>query len=955
MISFRRYGSSAATRGHRSKIVIATALVSILCTMQGQVTPSAITLDATPNAQVLPEDRGAAGLTQTLRKLNSWASLMTIVAHPDDEDGGTLTYLSRGMGARTALLTLTRGEGGQNAISGETYDALGIMRTNELLRADEFYATTQYWGRVADYGFSKTIDEAFAQWGHDRVLYDAVRAVRVNRPLVVTSTFVGGITDGHGHHQVSGEMAQEVFKAAGDPTVFPDQIAAGLRPWSPLKVYSRVPFFSVTSKGMFDYATGKWAPARFYNYVTKEWSDSGPATNLEVPDGTYDPVLGRSYVQIARQGWGEQKSQNGGGFPTMLGPASVGYHRYASLVKTTDTERSFFDGIDTSLTGIATLAHGDTKFLKAALELVQRHVSTAMLGCSPAEPQKIAPELREGYLETKALIDAVNASPLSTDDKQNVNYELGIKLVQFNTALTQALGLELNAVVTSKTSADRPPSFGLTADQTIPAATPDMDLDVRLHVASAQPWSMGGKLQLTKTWLSNPDGETWPIERLGAPGLDKDTTSSGDVIFRVHVPQAASLTRPYFTRPNTEQPYYDIQDPRWLNQSFAPYPLAGWAEFNYDGVPLRLGQVVQVVRRIQGPGDIYQPLVVVPRLSVSIQPGAGIVPLGVASFPLAVKLRNSSQENVDGELRLDLPPSWTAEPATFPFHFKPNEDQMVSFTVHPAALAEQSYTLKAIARGGNIEYGEGYQTVGYTGLRPYNIYRPAMYRARGVDVKVARGLNVGYVMGPGDEVPAALESLGVHPHLLNAEEIATGDLSRFDVIMLGIRAYATRPELAANTRRILDYVQNGGTVIVQYNSSEYDHAYGPYPYVLGRSPEKVVDENAKVTLLEPNHPLFTWPNHITSEDFDGWVEERGHSFMESWNDHYAPLTVVHDPGQDPQRGGLLYAHYGKGTYIYAAYALYRQLPEAVPGAYRLLANLVSAGKNPTVTAKSGNQ
>ena len=219
----------------RLKLIATFALAATTIT-QAQTVPWATHIAATPDAQTLPEDRGADGLWQTLRKLHTRASVMMIVAHPDDEDGGMLTLESRGAGARVAMMTLTRGEGGQNAMSSETYDALGLIRTNELLRADEFSGTEQYWSRVADYGFSKTIDEAFQQWGHDRVLYDVVRAVRLNRPLVITSVFTGNVTDGHGHHQVSGEMAQEVFKLAGDPNVFPDQIAQGLRPWSPLKV-----------------------------------------------------------------------------------------------------------------------------------------------------------------------------------------------------------------------------------------------------------------------------------------------------------------------------------------------------------------------------------------------------------------------------------------------------------------------------------------------------------------------------------------------------------------------------------------------------------------------------------------------------------------------------------------------------------------------------------------------
>src|SRR5271170_2123921 len=383
-----------------------------------------------------------------------------------------------------------------------------------------------------------------------------------------------------------------------------------------------------------------------------------------------------------------------------------------------------------------------------------------------------------------------------------------------------------------------------------------------------------------------------------------------------------------------------------LNHPFAPYPLAGWAEFDYNGVPLRLGQVAQTVHREHGYGDLYQPLVVVPQISVSLGSSAGIVPLGSKAFPLTLSVKNSQQETADGTLRLDLPAGWTTEPSAFPFHLRANEAPPVTFTIHPASLADQSYTLKATAQSGNEVFNEGFETVGYPGLRPYYLYRSATYRARGVDVKVAPNLNVGYVMGTGDEVPQALEQLGIHPHLLSTTEIASADLSRYNTILIGIRAYSNRPELAANNRRLMDYVHAGGTLIVQYQSGGFG-GYGPYPYSLGRA-ERVIDETAPVTLSDS--PLFDSPNRITSSDFDGWLEERGHSFLESWDSHYSAPTETHDPGQDPQHGGLIIASYGKGTYVYAAFALYRQFPEAVPGAYRILANLVSTGKAPNASA-----
>ncbi len=939
-------GTSLHARRLRSgwALVLAGALIA---TANAQVVPWQTQIAASPDAQTLPEDRGADGLAQTLRKLDTWSSLLFIVAHPDDEDGGMLALESRGAGARTAILTLTRGEGGQNAMSSESYDALGLIRTNELLLADQYSGTEQFFGTVADYGFSKTIDEAHQQWGRERVLCDVVRVVRTYRPLVLASTFTGNITDGHGHHQVSGEMNQEAFSAAGDPTVCPDQIAAGLRPWSPLKVYARVPFFPASNKGIFDYATNKWSPVRFYDYVTKQWSDSFPSTTVEIPEGTWDPLLGESYIQIARTGWSEQKSQNGGGTRPLPGPFNVAYHRYGSRVTSPEQEDSFFQGIDTSLVGMASLVHsGDTKFLVAGLKDIQQHVNVALYGDLPAHADKIAPELAAGYKATQQLIDAVNQSALSADDKANVVHELNIKLTQFNAALAEALGLQVNALVMPRTATGANPTPPGVPDETPATVTPGSETDVRVHVTAASAWEHAPDgLQLTRTWLETTDGHPWQITRLGAPGLDALGTNAGDAILRVYVPHDAQLTRPYFTRSKTEQPYYSINDPRWLNLPFAPYPLTGWAEFHYMGVPIRIGQVVQTVHRVHGIGGVYQPLAVVPQLSVNLPAQAGVVTLGTATIPFSVTVSNQQQSNADGMLHLELPAGWSADPAEMPFHLEAESRRDFRFVLHPGQLTGASYDISAVAQSGNDRFSEGLETAGYPGLRPYYLYRPATYRLRAVDVKVPSGLRVGYIMGTGDDVPAALEEIGVEPHLLTPTELATSDLSAFDAIIVGIRASSARPDMMAAAPRLMDYVRNGGTLLMQYQSTAFP---APYPLSLGRNPEKVVNEHDAVTLLDPNNGLFTWPNRITSADFDGWVEERGHSFLDSWSSQYTPLTETQDPGQDPQHGGLLYTRCGKGTYIYMAFAVYRQLPEAVPGAYRLLANLISATKNPSL-------
>ncbi|MFL6465192.1 MAG: PIG-L family deacetylase [Bryobacteraceae bacterium] len=366
-------------------------------------------------AQEIPANRGSAALWQSLKKLHTRASLIMITAHPDDEDGGMLTYESRGQGTRVALLTLNRGEGGANVMSPDYFDALGLVRTMELLAAGRYYGVDQYWTRVIDYGFSKTKAESISKWTHDRVLYDVVRVVRTVRPLVVTSVFVGGPSDGHGNHQTAGAMAQEVFKAAGDPNVFPDQIKAGLQPWTPIKDYARQPF---SRRG-----------------------GSNLPVNVQIPEGTYDPMLGMSYVQLSREGLGFQKSQNGGSSIPKAGQMLSGYHRFGSTISAQDKEKDFFDGIDTSLLGIASLAEsGDTGFLRDSLTKINSAVEDATAKFSAVQPEVTAPALAAGLKQTLATLDALTKSNLSERAKYDVRHELEIKRVQFNNALGEALG-----------------------------------------------------------------------------------------------------------------------------------------------------------------------------------------------------------------------------------------------------------------------------------------------------------------------------------------------------------------------------------------------------------------------------------------------------------------------------------------------------------------------------------
>jgi LmbE family N-acetylglucosaminyl deacetylase len=896
-------------------------------------------------AQPLSFDRGAAALSQSLQKLRTRASILMVTAHPDDEDGGMLTYESRGQGARVALLTLNRGEGGANVMSSDYFDALGMVRTEELLAADRYYGTQQFWTRVVDYGFSKTKEECLGLWGHDRVLAEVVRVVRMTRPLIITSVFVGGRTDGHGNHQVAGQMAQEAFNAAGDPAKFPEQIKEGLRPWKPLKDYARVPFSPITEKGIYDYADGRFYPAEFQNYTDGTVVKGALSTSVEIPEGEYNPLLGLTYAQIASLGLGHQKSQSGGTGLTVAEEAMGPYHRFASRVTAADKEASFFEGVDVSLLGIASLGQGgDAAFLKDGLSQINSLVEKAIHDFSAQQPETIASTLAAGLKATNELIGKTSGSGLTADSKYDVTHELKIKQAQFENALAESLGLSVLATVAPEKEPTGPFARFFRNSPTFQVAIPGQEFWVKVHTTNPT----NAPVQLESVVLDAPPGEQWAIDPATRSGGTLKGNQSSDLRFTVHTASNAAFTRPYFTRPDIEQPYYDILESKYLNRSVPPYPLSARLRFSFESVPFEISEVVQTIKRVTGQGTVLEPLVVAPAISISIAPQAGIVALGSKSFELAVAIHSNVKGPTKGTVKLDLPEGWKAPQEEFSTA-KDGDDQTLNFHVTPVSLSEKPYAITAVAAFEGHEYKEGYHTIGYAGLRPYNIYRASTYRTTGVDVKVAPDLNIGYIVGAGDDVPQSLENLGIHVHFLSSEDLANGNLSKFDAIILGVRAYAAREDLKTYNGRILDYVKSGGVVIVQYNTPEYDHNYGPYPYKMGSNPEEVTDERSQVEILAPANPVFTWPNKINSKDFEKWVEERGSKFLESWDSNYEPLLETHDPGQAAQKGGLLYAKYGKGIYIYNAYAFYRQMPEGVPGAYRLFANMVSLAKNPQLT------
>ncbi len=867
----------------------------------------------------LPIDQGARGLEQMLRKLNTRASLMLIVAHPDDEDGGMLTYYSRGLGARVAMLTLTRGEGGQNAMTGDFEDALGLLRTQELLSADRYLGVDQFFGTEVDFGFSKTKEEAFKKWTHERVLYDAVRAIRLYRPLVIAAVFIGGVTDGHGQHQVSGQIAQEAFKAAADPTVFPDMIAEGILPWQALKVYARVPMQSISDKGLFDYATGKYTAPRFENYVTGEVTTTTPTADVIVHEGTVDKLLSddpaappRTYVQFARIGLGMQKSQIGGGVRVPpAGAFDVSYHRYGSkIAKQPERETSFFDGIDTSILGLQEYRTFPTDIVAKLAGTIDSATKTF----DAAHPEGIAPTVAEALKTCDELIRFTEKSDAPQIEKSNALHELLIKRVQLNDALVLSLGARLDAIADT---ADIPQNGKLPIHVTVsePADTSPV-FPVMIYVSGTHPF-MGGDLQLGVTDLSKPREYNLPIT------------------IQPYKMMTTAVTRPYFFRDNIEQPVYQVNDAALRNAPATPPAFVAQSHYNYHGIGFEIDRVVHSGK---------QPVSVVPPVSLTLSSNAEVlIRYREPGFFITATVKGNPVPP-GSRVQLTGPKGWPISqfPANPPSE---TEFKIIEPSVEhpPKATFYASVTVPQMGT-----YNDGYREVGYPGLVSTNYFTPATDRVVPIDLKVpSRYPEIGYLPGTGDAIPAAIKSVGMNAAtILTVADLTPAKLAQYDTVILGVRTYAAHPDLhGAPTQALLDYARNGGNVLVQYQTTEFTAEDAPYPLSLG-SNEKVVDETDPVQLLDTKAPFLNTPNKITPADFNNWVEERGHGFLSSWDSHYTPLTETHDPDQDPQRGGLITTNIGKGRWTYCAFALYRQLPEAVPGAFRLFVNLISPVSSP---------
>lgn len=860
-------------------------------TLEGQAPDRVLerSWDAGPEGPLVV-DRGATGVWQRLQKLGNTASVLYTAGHPDDEEAGVLTLLSRGRGVRTALLTLNRGEGGANAIGPELFDALGLIRSEELRSAGRYYGLDdQYFTTAVDYGYSKTLAEALRSWDREAILGDMVRIIRLNRPLVVVSRWHGSDRDGHGHHQASGVLTPEAVEAAADPLRFPEQIRdEGLRPWRAHKVY----------RGRL---------------LADE-----PA-HLEVDPNVPSPWLGTTYGDFGMLGLSLQRSQTSGRL------RRAGTSRYERLSPAGGgSENDFFDGLDTSLTGIFQLVgEPPVAAAVAALARAEEHVGRATDAFTLTNPSAASVHLVE---VRRSLAAAATATPAASDAR----FLIDIERAEVDEALEAAIGISLAATATPA---------GTDPTATMGSAMPGQELDVRatLSVAGA------AALELLDLRVLGAWGDvTFGTERARTvPARGQVTTT-----LRAQVPEEAEPSRPWFYRSSFADNTYSVRDSVALHLGESPPPLRIVATVRFLDATFEVSEPVRAARSNPPFGRTHPPLIVTPSVTVRTTTSAVILDRSTRSAAISVDVTSSTSSTATGTVAVQLPEGWTSAPARHPWTpAGSGGSERLDFVVTAPRGVSGPSTLEVVVRLGDRNFAEGFQEIDHADLTPTQLYSRSTITVTAVDAVAADGLRVGYIMGVGDDVPTAIEQLGADVSLLSEDDLARGDLGRFHTVVVGTRAYAVRADLVAHNARLLEYAAQGGNLLVLYQTQEYvPERQAAFTASLPRGAEEVSEEDAPVTVLAPDHPLLTTPNSIGAADFDGWIEQRGSKFFASWSPEYTPLIETHDTGQAPQRGVWLTARAGEGYFTYASIALHRQVPYGVPGAFRILANLISLGR-----------
>ena len=897
-----------------------------LCVVHAQLTP-------------IPQGQGGNGLGLALRRLGVTGRVLYVTAHPDDEHNGVLVALSRGRGIRTGLLTLTRGEGGQNAIGPELYDALGILRTEELSALHRYDGVEQYFSLAYEFGYSFSVEETFEKWGHDETLGDVVQRVRAFQPDVILTLPLEAKGGGQ-HHQAAARLAVEAFRAAADPARFPEQLTGGLAPWQARKVYQG--------------GVGGGRDAI-----------SGPPP-VTMKTSVYDPLLGMSWQQLGSIARAAHRCQGASQLEADPGTGEGVYYLVDSAPPVAGRETDILDGVDLSLRSLRRFVAGDearVPSLDVDLDALQKRIDQAQAAFDAQAPEKTLPPLRVVLDGLRTLRLELEQSGLAPIPRRAIVDRLSEEESDAQAALALAQGLSFAARVDDGQIVPGQ-SFGVTA---------------RVFNQGAVP------LSVEALSLRVPEG--WSVRTVSGEAKELAASQGLEMKFAVTAAPGARLSQPYWHR-REGRDRYDVDDPRLAGLPWSPPDVVALLDWRAGGAAVH--SQAPAVWRYEGPwvgGEKQKVVNVVPVLSVRMAPDIAVAPLtaGGARKEFRLRVLNGAAGPTAATVRLEVPRGWRREPAEAPLAFGFEGEEMGArfFVTPPARLEAGNYAVRAIVTAGGREYRDGYQVIAYDHIQERHLFHPASSRVEAFDVRVAPGVSVGYVMGSGDEVPEALRQIGASVTMLGPDDVAFGDLSRFTTIVLGVRAYATRPDLRSSQQRIMEYVRAGGHLVVQYNRADFnvlstptrratsaagteappDSPFAPYPASIAvvkivddsvrtadgkpriiEETARITDEDAPVRILVPDHPIFTTPNRIGPADWQGWVQERGTYFLDARDPHYVELVSMSDPfplNPGERKGALVEARVGTGTWTYVGLGLFRQVAAGTPGAYRLLANLVS--------------
>jgi LmbE family N-acetylglucosaminyl deacetylase len=821
-------------------------------------------------AQFPPAPGTGPGLPETIEAIDSarvTTRILYITAHPDDESSAILTYLARGIHADVALLSLTRGEGGQNALGPEQAPELGLIRTQELLAATRGYGVKLYFTRATDFGFSKTPEETEKIWG-DPVLEDMVRVIREFRPNIVINGW-GGVHSGHGHHQLSGIWTPKAVKLAADPKFLPNP---SLPAWNASGV--GVPILDV-----------------------ERGSDNPKGYILPVDD--VSPLYGKSWREIGIDAFSNHRSQ---GISAFL--SSPFLRRPLALIPEDGSQ------LDPSSLAVSLLATAsikgpcgcDEQLKEVDHALESARSSVLKLDWPVAVNSLVA---AEKSLERGSLLAI--PYPIPADLYNKLDF-LGREKQKLDRALQLAAGIQISG------DADRP---DVVANEDFAVAF-HCRCRPEVHCQFSEPQFSSERAFLRqKIESGKATDSSWSLA-LGNPETDKKAAALPPIPYPPPDPLLSPEPGPAL------RVAQKIQIGDFAFTSAAPVTRTAATSTTVSRVPLR----------------------VVPAYTLVVEPSQVVAVLGHPRKPFDVLLRVHSYSTKPATVSIGFDvPDGLQSSAPVEVHFDGVGDQYAKLTVTPPAKLEPgNFTITAYAKHGDEKFSTSLEPLP---TMPSLLWsEPAQTVVHAFDINVPANLRVGYISAEGEMIPEALKRLGINVEMLDANALTFGDLSKYSAIVVGVRAYELRPELASANKRLLDYVSGGGTLVVQYNRDFIWNKFLPAPYhaTIGNPTPRITDENAEVKFLKPDDPLLNTPNKITAADFQNWVQERGLYYWSDFDAKYRPLLSMHDPGEKDLNGALVYTHLGKGVYIYTGLAFFRELPEGIPGAYRLFVNLLSASQ-----------